>query len=759
MTASTGKRTEHTHQWRFFRSGGFDQVRLETGADLVALEHLDQKLWAALNCPVRNITFDERTLAHLDGDKDSSIRVPEVLAAVHWAISLLKDPDELIRSGEGLPLAAINEATPEGRAILASARQILHGLGKEEAAIITAADTADTARIFGQTRFNGDGIIPPEVAEGGSLKGIIEDIMRCVGSVPDRIGEAGVDQELVDRFFAEAQDYVAWYEQANVEHGILTLGESTAAAAQAFQSVRAKVDDYFVRCRLAEYDARAADLLNPSVAGYESLASKVLSPEAMEVGSLPLATVGLNKPLPLREGVNPAWTKSLRALSEQVVTPLLGPRESLSFADWQAIGTRFDAYEAWLAAKRGSAVEALGHARAREILAADNYAAISQLIAKDKALAPEANATQAVDRLVLYHRDLFSFLNNFVSFRDFYTHKGQAVFQAGTLYLDGRGCELCVKVDDVGAHGTLANLSRIYLAYCDCRREGSEEKMTIAAAFTDGDADNLMVGRNGIFYDRKGRDWRATIVKIIEHPISVREAFWSPYRQIGRMISEQVEKVAAAKDKEVRASASGGVAGVAEKAQEGKPAAPPFDVGKFAGIFAAVGLALGAIGTAVASVVTGFMSLNWWQMPLAIGGLMLAISGPSMVSAYLKLRKRNLAPLLDANGWAVNTRAMINIPFGASLTSLAELPPGAKRSLTDPYAERRRPWRTYLVLAAIIAIIATLWHQGHLGRWAEQLKHKAQEAGEAAKQAAQQVAAPVAAPPAAPAPAPSAEKK
>ena len=37
-----------SHTWRFFRIGGFDQVSIETGADLLSLKELDQKLWAAL---------------------------------------------------------------------------------------------------------------------------------------------------------------------------------------------------------------------------------------------------------------------------------------------------------------------------------------------------------------------------------------------------------------------------------------------------------------------------------------------------------------------------------------------------------------------------------------------------------------------------------------------------------------------------------------------------------------------------------------
>ena len=144
-----------------------------------------------------------------------------------------------------------------------------------------------------------------------------------------------------------------------------------------------------------------------------------------------------------------------------------------------------------------------------------------------------------------------------------------------------------------------------------------------------------------------------------------------------------------------------------------------------AATLAAIGLAVGAIGTAIASVVTGFMGLVWWQMPLAVLGLLLVISGPSMVIAYMKLRSRTLAPILDANGWAVNTRATINIPFGASLTGLAELPPGAQRSLRDPFAQRKTPWKTYIFLAVLIAVLGELWYLGVLQKAWHDVKARA----------------------------------
>src|ERR1043166_9288385 len=146
--------------WTFFRAGGFDQVRLDTGADLMALDQLDQKLWVALACPTRGIEFDTKTLDLIDADKDGRLRAPEIIAAAKWAAACLKNPDDLLKSSPALPLSAINDATPDGKQLLSSARQILSDLGKKDATEITVEDTIDTTKIFSQTNFNGDGVIP-----------------------------------------------------------------------------------------------------------------------------------------------------------------------------------------------------------------------------------------------------------------------------------------------------------------------------------------------------------------------------------------------------------------------------------------------------------------------------------------------------------------------------------------------------------------------------------------------------------------------
>ncbi|HNQ89346.1 MAG TPA: hypothetical protein PKM73_12085 [Verrucomicrobiota bacterium] len=705
------------HTWRFFRAGGFDQVRLETGADLMNLDQLDQKLWVALACPVAGVEFDTTTLGMIDTDKDGRIRPPELMAAIRWAGGLLKSADELVRGTAELPLAAINDATAEGQAILESARKILANLGKADAAAIGPEETADLTKLWA-TPFNGDGVITADSTTSKETRQVIGEIIATQGGETDRSGKPGVSQAKVDALFAEAAAFDGWHRQAEGAAGaVQPLGADTAAAFAAWQAVRAKVDDFFGRCRLAAYDARAVAALNREEKEYLAVAAKDLTITAEEVAGFPLAMVGAGQALPLTGGHNPAWAGALSAFVSKVVTPMLGARAALTESEWAAIGARFAPYEAWLGAKAGATVEPLGLDRVRAILGGKEKATLTALIAKDKAEEGNANAIALVDRLVRYHRDLHRLCINFVNFRDFYDRGEPAIFQAGVLYLDQRSCSLCLRVEDVGKHAAMAGMAGTYLAYCDCVRKGSGEKMQIVAAFTDGDSDNLMVGRNGVFYDRKGRDWDATITKIIENPISIRQAFWAPYKKFVRMIEEQIAKRAAAADTAATdklAKAATEVAPAGKAATAAAPAPKKFDVG----VIAAMGVALGAIGTFLATVFAKFVELKPIEIALVLVAVVLLISGPSMLMAYLKLRKRNLGPILDANGWAVNAKARINVPFGASLTDVAVLPPGSQRDLVDPFAEKRSPWPKVIVVLILLWIAyAVLNRKGCIYDW------------------------------------------
>lgn len=607
-------------KWRFFRAGGFDQVRLETAQELLSIGDLDQKLWVALSCPVKGIEFDARTLSFIDTDGDGHVRAPDLIAAVQWAGERLLQAEVLAQKLAGVPLSAIRGDDEIGQRMVAAAREVLSAQGDANADLVTVEAATAAQAHFAQ---------------------------RSLQAWEAAGGEAQV------------------------------LGEATEAAHAALQAVAAKVDDWFVRCELAAFDGRAAEALNASGDALTALGASALRSDSEGIAALPLARVQAGAALPLGSGTNPAWAARVQALADAAITPLLGAQSELTAAQWQQLKDALAPYAAWQGAKPDPAAEGDG--------------------------------VRDLEKLARFVRDLMALANNFVAFKDFYARQGRATFQVGTLYLDGRSCELCVAANDAGKHASLATLARMCLVYVDCVR--GPEKMGVAAAFTAGDADQLIVGRNGVFYDRQGRDWNATISKIVDHPISLRQAFWAPYKRLGRLVSEQFQKMAANKAKEaddrmallaVEAAKKGAAPAATPAAKP--PAAPPsaFDVGKFAGIFAAIGLAVGALGTALASMLTGLLSLKWWQLPIALLGMLLIVSGPAVVLAWFKLRSRNLGPILDANGWAINARARINIPFGTSLTQVAQLPANAERALTDPYAEKETPWGLYALLAALV---------------------------------------------------------
>lgn len=339
-------------------------------------------------------------------------------------------------------------------------------------------------------------------------------------------------------------------------------------------------------------------------------------------------------------------------------------------------------------------------------------AEVAAITAENKAAMDAATGEyQPLIKLLHLKRDFYTLIKNYISFQDFYNREIKAIFQCGRLVIDQRACELCVKVADAGKMAAEAGKSGMFLIFCDCENKAQGKKISIAAAMTQGDIRNLEVGKNCIFYDRSGLDYDAVVTKIIDNPISIRQAFWTPYRKFANWVSDLVNKSVAEKEskslEEMKANATTATEQAKAQAEKGgkvEPQKPPFDIAKFAGIFAALGMALGMIGTALVSLAAGMSTLTWWQLVLVFLGIMLVISGPSMLLAYFKLRRRNLAPVLNANGWAVNAEAIVNVPFGLTLTTMAKFP---ILKLKDPFAEKGLSWwQKLLVVLGFILVIA-----------------------------------------------------
>ncbi len=636
------------YDWKFSTVGGVTRVNIESGEDIAHLDELDQKLWTVLSCPVKGLEFDERTLAMMDTDKDGKLRVHEVVAASQWLRKVLKDMDYLVEGRDSIAFTAIKQDTDEGRQVLEAARMILGKLDikKEE---ISLADVKAYMDVYEE---------------------------KCKAEYTA----------------AESEPYEPPY------------GEGSDDAEAAVNAVRLKIADWFMRCKLVQFDEDAAVALDVQVEKIAAISDGNLNDSVNEISAYPLARPRKEALLPLAEGLNPAWQAQMAAVVAAV--PELQGKESVSEEEWGAVVAKVDAYTAWKTA---------------------GETAMNEAIAEQ--LAGHAAAIEPVERLLRYCRDYFRLLHNYVVFKDFYRRddKFLAVFQAGKLYIDQRCCDLCVKVSDMGKSTSTAGKSGMYLLYCHCVAKNGGAQMDIVAALTDGEIGGLHEGKNAIFYDRAGQDWDATITKIVDNPISIRQAFWSPYRKFGNWVTEKITKSASEKESkqfdEMTTKADTASTNITAKPEEGaaaekKPAAP-FDIAKFAGIFAAIGLAFGAIGAAL-GMLGGFIVAKWYNVIILVAAVVLLISGPSMLLAWLKLRKRNLGPVLNANGWAINSDVKINTTFGKTLTSMAKYP---KVVAPDPFADKGMPWwQKCLIWLGVLAVLFLLVFRLTQHRWVWQPK-------------------------------------
>ena len=686
------KKKNPGYPWTFASVGGTVRVKITSGQDIAHLGELDRKLWTVLSCPARNLEFDQKTLEFLDADHDGNIRVDEVISTAQWLTRILKDPDLLLTRGTEIPFSAFNEEDPDGARLLASARQILTNL-KLEKESIALEDTADNVRIFAETLFNGDGIITPASAQEEALAALVTTITETVGKATDRSGADGVTADHIEAFYTALADYAAWKDAGTKE--VFPYGDKTADALAACLALKDKLADFFMRCKLIGFDGATAPAVDVSVDKIGAIKGNLaLATEA--IGEEPLAKPAADGILPL-DAVNPAWKAAVEAMRALVLKP---EQKTLTEAQWQDVLNAFAPYTAWVEAKKGTEVESLGLEKVKELLKADQKAALLDLVEKDKALEQEALSIEEVDKLLRLFHNFYDYLNNYVVLQDFYDPARKAIFQAGRLYIDQRSTDLGIRVD--GPNADISSLSGMYILYCACTSQTLGKSMNIAAVITRGDIDGLRPGKNAVFYDREGHDWSAVVTSVVENPLSLRQAFWAPYRKAARWISDKVNKSAAEKEAKgegtltnLTQSATSAPAAGAEPAAK----ASSFDVGKIAGITIAV--------AAVAGVLTGIIALlkglTWWQWLILIAALILIISLPSVFIAWRKLRRRDLGPVLNANGWAINAASFVRGKFAKSLTALAKFP---RLKDVDPEARKKARRRCFWWCFFLVLLLA-----------------------------------------------------
>ena len=688
----------------FERFGRTRHLRIETAEDLACVPDLDEAHWVATGAPIQTINSDPTFLALVDTDHNGRVMCFEVIGAIRWLLANLRDTAGVSEASTRLELAALSTDQGEAARIHGSVSRMLLRLGLEDAAQITLEQVRQVKAEVEGASVSEAGVVLPEAAGDAEVRSFIADVVATVGGAPHPSGSPGVGQAQVDDFLAQAQAHLDWLARAELAEGegsseVMPFGEATAKAYALYAGLRGKIDQYFAQCEAVAFDERTATRVSASDDDLQSL--DLADPDAIDafIRSSPLARPRADRTLFPEEQINPRYVSNLARLRSEVIEPALGrAARTLSEDDWREVKHYFAAHEAWLADKAGEALEPLGPEKLRRYLGGRHRAAVEELIAESAATALALDNIRLTEKLILYQAHLITLANNFVSFPHLYDPARRALFEMGTLVMDGRRFNFSVRADDRKQHAAVAATGSMYVLYAEIMPPGEGPKYEVAVPVTSGGRGNLCVGKRGIFEEVGGGECDARIVQIIDNPISLGEALVSPFRRLGRLLSGKIEAITTTAEKQLDATAAGAM----KKAPAGAPAAGPSRGLMAGGLLMGGGVALAALGSAFAYIAKTLSNVKSYTTILAVVGIaILAVIVPTCLVAMRKLRRRDLSVILEGSGWAINARMRLTFRQQRYFTQRPALPRGGRGA--------GGLWAWLAVLAVAIAAAVLIW--------------------------------------------------
>jgi hypothetical protein len=714
---------------RFRNFGGIYQFMINDEDDLAQIDALDPARWAATSAPLHDLHCDPAFLAYIDAEATGRVRVGQIVAARDWLFARLARRSVVKGRLEAIPVEAI-QSSGAGEPPRAAALRVNREQKAADATRIALADVRALKASFPTILANGDGVVPPAVVPEPEVAAFIQDVIATVGSVKDRGGVDGVDGALLDAFRAKGQAWLDWRAKAREA---AVWGDDTAAAAELVARLDAKIEAYFLHADLVRQEAPAAGLQKLTEEAFRALSAR--DAEAIEgyLRGSPLATPDPRGVLAL-DAVGALYRDDVGALRDKVLPRALGvPVRELTRDTWRKAKAVFDGYAAWAAAKPAEPFDALGEEKLKVYLAGPLPARVTHYLELDKAAAPEVAQVDELEKLLLYVRWLVELVNNFVNFSAIYLPQETSLVETGSLVIDGRRLEFCAKVLDRAAHKAVATESLIFLVYARISEKQGGASFEVVAPVTGGEKGRLRVGKRGIFIDTKGVEWDSQIVEVVENPISVREAMFAPFRRASKFVNDKIEAYFGSASDAQQAGLQTSTAAATEQAQQGaeaaaaRAAAATPEAARAAGtpreglnvntLILGGGIALAGIGAVLASLFGALKTSAGWAILAALVAAVLALSA---LNAWLKLRKRDMSVLLEANGWAVNVNTRISRRIAKVFAFTPELPKGATLDTADMLPESKDEegsGGTLLLLVALAALVALGWYGHFKAHW------------------------------------------
>jgi len=709
----------------FQKLGGSYQLMIEDASDLHFIASLDEAHWITTSADLNSFNCDKLFLKYIDTDNDSRITSKDVKESIVWLSRVLNDFSVLNTKDTELNLNSINTETEEGKKIKNAAQRILENLQAQDNTKIDIKQVQNRHKILAAADSNGDGIIPPESITSKKLREFALDIMATIGKEKDISNKEGISQKLLDKFLREAEDYLSWYtegKKVQKETGmkVMVRESKTPLIYAEIEQLRGKIDEFFLYCQLLKTDETIKSRFKFEEKAIKELDINSESDLKRLLKEAPLASPSIDLTLNINDKINPFYLNQIKGFQKSAINNA----DSLTLEQWEKLKEEFAQFADWTRKKTETKVDSLGIEKLEEYLTGTYFIELKKLFDADFAVAEEIKQICQVEKLLLFKKVMFDFVNDFISLSSLFNPEKTSMLQFGRLVLDGRHFDLCIKINNINDHKKIASKSNICIMYLGLTRYENKQKTSalIATAVTSGSVKNIFIGKRGIFISGDGKHWDAIVTDFIKHPVSLSEALLMPFEKLSAFFKKQTEKITGSSYNKVEKSLGESLSNIEKIPIQQAKTNPPAPAQKSAWstplFLLGGGIGLAGVGSAFESVSKAWKYVSVMQVLMFFAALVLILIVPIIFAAVIKLRSRNIGIFLEASGRALNAPLRLTYKMGVIFTKVPPLPANSYKIIFDKIsdffdASQKKKTSLMLKLFLIISVLTAAAAAGY----------------------------------------------
>jgi hypothetical protein len=656
--------------------------------DLFEVLTLHPSLWISTSAPLNSFTLDKAFLNYVDTDTNNRIICSEVRTSIQWLSNTLKDHQGIDNAYDYFKLEWLaSEEVEDCKKIINTVNNILK-ITDNESEINLEQIQAVKANVE-KNPVSESGVAIIQAAKNSE----IADYMQLVIDVTDGelhpSGTKGVSKNCLDNFNSILNEYIAWYKlyldaKAKNDSYFLPLGDSTKDFFELYSKLKNKISQFFIQCKTYSFSKQAStsdklQLLNDTE--IEQISWKESDKLKAFLLDSPLAypneafSVDINK-----DFVNPLYADELSKFIDLASKLSIDAKSHiLDESKWLKIISLLAEYKTWFDKNPCPVLDKVGFESLTNYTDKKFTKSVGHIIALSDGTAKQLNNIRLVEKLVLFQKYIIQFANNFVSFPLLYDPQLKALFEKGSLIIDGRQMNLCIHVEDKNAHIKIAKNSNLYVLYVQVM-PANETPYIVAAPVTNGIKGNLSIGKRGIFIDINKNISDALIIDMIENPISLRETLVYPFKKICNIFTSKFDTLNKEADKTLGQLTSNTLDGkitVQEKSiKQSKNNVSGFNP---AAMLMGGGVALAALGSGITYIASKIATVSFYKIIIAIVVIILILLAPAVISSFIKLKRRDLSSILEGSGWAINAKMTLTRRLCKLFTQYPKWPKRAGR--------------------------------------------------------------------------------